>query len=264
MDALLRELERSLSPDDLQRVRDILNAARPLSPKDLKFLLAAIIACSNNPGALMRYLWWLVRLGLLDAQGVSMAMAEAEAILAETAAAQAAAAEAAAAAGGGTAAGGGAVAGGATGGAAASGGGAAAGGAAGLGLGAILSILAALLAVLYAGYSMYTEANTDLYTPPVPLGGGAPCGVGTPGGQRMAKLYRSISVWGIGQRSTLNKAIRAAEALCAADAAFCGGGGGCGPGTSCQPDVAIQDVSIFNGFLATRVVVGFTCPCVCK
>jgi hypothetical protein len=79
----------------------------------------------------------------------------------------------------------------------------------------------------------------------------------------MARLHRTISVKGWGSRSTLNKAIREAEQLCNMDAAKCGTGG-CGGGLSCKPDVAVQNVEIFNGFFFTRVVLEFTCPCVCK
>jgi hypothetical protein len=62
----------------------------------------------------------------------------------------------------------------------------------------------------------------------------------------------------------LNKAIRAAEDMCNADAHHCKGGEGCKPGLECKPDVAILNVASFNEIWATRVVLEFTCPCVCK
>jgi hypothetical protein len=127
----------------------------------------------------------------------------------------------------------------------------------------VVAILCAVLAVAFAAWSIYSEYKTQLYTPVVPVGGGSACNSLTPGGQYMARMYRSVSVWGWGSKSTLNKAIREAEALCNADAAKCGSGG-CSGGLGCKPDVAIQDVQSFNGFFATRVVLGFTCPCVCK
>lgn len=127
----------------------------------------------------------------------------------------------------------------------------------------VAAILAALVAILFAAWSIYSEANTGLYTPPIPPTGGTPCGTGTPGGMRMARLRRTVSCWGWGSRSTLNKAIRLAEDMCNADSQHCTGG--CtGAGLSCKPDVAIQNVESFNGILATRVVLEFTCPCVCK
>jgi hypothetical protein len=243
MDALLREIERQLSPETVRTIREILNAPRPLSIRDLRLILAAIIAVSDSPQLVMRYLILLARAGLVSAEGVGAAIIEAEAIIAESSALAAGGGAAAEAGAGGSAATGGAVAGGLT-------------------AGALIAILAAVLAVLYAGYAIYTEFTTPLYTPPVPPTGGAPCGIGTPGGARMSRLVRSISVWGIGQRSTLNKAIRQAEAICNADAGFCGGT--CPGGLTCAPDVAIQSVDIFPAILATRVVLTFTCPCVCK
>lgn len=164
----------------------------------------------------------------------------------------------------GEAAGAGAAAGEAAGGAAAAGeaagGAAAAEGAAALTAVQIAAILAAFLAIIYAGYRINKEANTKLYIPP---GNGMPCNVLSPGAQQMARITRVVSVWGIGSRSTLNKAMRAAEADCNADKAKCGTGG-CGAGKSCLPTVAVQKVSSFNGFLATRVVLEYTCPCVCQ
>jgi hypothetical protein len=136
--------------------------------------------------------------------------------------------------------------------------------AAALGAAEVAAILAAIAAIAFAIWAIWAEANTKLYTPTLPATGGAPCNSNTPGGRAMAGIYRTVSVWGWGSRSTLNKAIKAAEAICNADAAKCGTGGGCGGGLTCQPDVAIQQVDSFNGVLATRVVLGFTCPCVCK
>lgn len=139
-----------------------------------------------------------------------------------------------------------------------------AGAAAALTAAQVAAILAAMAAICFAAWSIYSEATTELYTPHVPPTGGTPCGIGTPGGLRMARLHRTVSVWGWGSRSTLNKAIRLAEEMCNADAQHCKGGGCTGAGQECKPDVAIQDVASFNGVLATRVVLGFTCPCVCK
>lgn len=151
----------------------------------------------------------------------------------------------------------------AAGGAAAAGEGAAAGaGGAAVALTAaqIAAILAAIVAIVFAGWAIYSESQTGLYVPP---GAGQPCNVLSPGAQQMSRMTRVISVWGWGSRSTLNKAIRLAEADCQADAAKCGTGG-CGGGKSCLPSLAIQKVSSFNGVLATRVVLEYTCPCVCQ
>lgn len=127
----------------------------------------------------------------------------------------------------------------------------------------VAAILAAIAAIVFAAWSIYSEYTTELYTPPIPPTGGTPCGIGTPDGLRMARLRRTVSVWGWGSRSTLNKAIRLAEEMCSADAHHCKGN--CtGTGLKCQPDVAVQNVESFNGILATRVVLEFTCPCVCK
>lgn len=139
-----------------------------------------------------------------------------------------------------------------------------AGAAAALTAAQVAAILAAIAAIVLAAWSIYSEATTGLYTPPLPPTGGTPCGTGTPGGMRMARLRRTVSVWGWGSRSTLNKAIRLAEEMCNADAHHCQGGQCAGAGLACKPDVAIQNVASFNGVLATRVVLEFTCPCVCK
>lgn len=52
--------------------------------------------------------------------------------------------------------------------------------------------------------------------------------------------------------------------MCNADAQHCQGGQCAGAGLQYKPDVAVQNVHQFNGILATRVVLKFTCPCVCK
>lgn len=139
-----------------------------------------------------------------------------------------------------------------------------AGAAAALTAAEVAAILAAIAAIAFAAWSIYSEHTTELYTPPIPPTGGKPCGIGTPGGLRMARLWRTVSVWGWGSRSTLNKAIRKAEEMCEADASYCQGGTCADTGHQCKPDVAIQNVQSFNGILATRVVLQFTCPCVCK
>lgn len=139
-----------------------------------------------------------------------------------------------------------------------------AGAAAALTAAEVAAILAAIAAIAFAAWSIYSEYTTELYTPPIPPTGGTPCGTGTPGGLRMARLRRTVSVWGWGSRSTLNKAIRKAEEMCQADSQHCQGGTCTNSSHACKPDVAVQNVQSFNGILATRVVLEFTCPCVCK
>lgn len=255
MDQLLRELERQLTGPAGQVAKEILAGQyAALNPQHLRALIYAMIASAADRELILAFLKAAARAGLLapeatliittDAELMAAAIAASEAEIAAASAAGAIAEAEAVAAGGVPFAEMGA------------GAGAAAGGVSAAAVAAAVTMLASI------AFMLWSIANEVSLTTKVPGPMGVPCGVGTPGGQYMAKVYRTVSAWGIGQKTALNRALSRAEALCKADSAKCGAGG-CAPGKTCQPSVVVDRVDIFPAVVATRVVVGFTCPCVC-
>lgn len=240
MDTLLRELERQLTGPAGDYVRQLIaGGAQGLTPEQLAYFLTLLLYETKNADVIVRFLVAAARAGLLDGEAVMAAIARATQLLAEAEAAAAAAAEAAAAE-------------------AAAAGAAAGEGAAAAGTGLLLAKLAALLAVAYALYAIIAEVAKTV--PDVGVSG-KPCGVGTPDGEYMRRMYRTVQVWGIGQKTALERALRRAEAAAQADAHRCKGA--CPGGGTCQPTVAVDRVDIAPSLLGTYVTVGFTTLCVC-
>ncbi|MBI3576175.1 MAG: hypothetical protein HY083_11085 [Gammaproteobacteria bacterium] len=138
--------------------------------------------------------------------------------------------------------------------------GGAAGGAAvagGVTVGAVLAVLFAVLAVIAAVISIYSEATTEVELPP----GGVPCGLNSRDGIEMATIDRAITVRAIGTRTSLNKAIREAQALCVQDSQKCKGT--CPAGSNCKPVVSVQSWEQWYRVFWTTTRIVFRCPCEC-
>jgi hypothetical protein len=238
LEELLR-LIRQLPPDLQDVFRRLLDGTLPVGPPLLVDLLRRLIATAADRGVIIRILWLLARLGRLSPAVLEAALAEAQAGAVAGGAATGAAEGAGAAGGAGAAAGGGTAAGGAA--VAAT----------------IASILIAVLAILYATWSIYSEATTELELPP----DGPPCGLATPEGRAMATVDRAITVSAIGSRTSLNKAIRLAQESCEADAANCTGQ--CAGGKRCWPAASVQSWEQWYRVFWTTTRIVFRCPCGC-
>lgn len=227
MDSLLRELERQMTGPAGAYVRNLIAmGSRTLTPAEIAYFLTLILYETQNAEAILRFLSAAARAGLIDAEAVAAATARATQLLAE--------AEALAA-------------------------GSAPGGAAG---GAASAVLAAKLAALLAvAYMLYAIINEVVMTIPDVGPSGVPCGIGTPDGEYMRRLYRSITVFGFGQKTALKRALLQAEEISLVDAGRCKGN--CPEGRSCKPTVAVDRVDISSSLFGTWVTLGFTTPCVC-
>lgn len=247
LEELLR-LIRQLPPELQDIFRRILDGTLPVGPPLLVDLLRRLLATAADRGLITRILWLLWRLGRLSPAVLEAALGEAQAGVVAGAAT-------------GTAEGAGAVA--ATGTAGAAG---AAGGTGALGapavtgaalLATIAAIIAAALAVIYATWSIYSEATTELELPP----DGPPCGLATADGRAMATVDRAITVWAIGSRTSLNKAIQEAQASCEADAKKCTGV--CAGGKRCWPSASVQSWEQWYRIFWTTTRIVYRCPCAC-
>ncbi len=232
------EIVRRLPPN----IGDILNLIRQgaltMSPKDLIKYLTALLAAGGPRDLIMRALILLSRLGLISPEVLVAAIAEAEAI---------AAAEAAAAAAGGSAAGSGT----------AGAGGAAAGGVA---IGTILSILIALLSIIFAGYMIGSEIMTELEEPPA----GKLCGK-TERALKMATTKMHVSASAIGWKSAYNKAMQRAKDLCNQKhfIDICAEGDCDDSSCTCRPNVALVGYKGHYRVFWTTMDFEFYCVCEC-
>ena len=135
-------------------------------------------------------------------------------------------------------------------------GGAAAGGAAALGT--VLAILAAVLAVAYAFWSIGSEVLKEIELPQ----DGQPCALDTDAGIAMALEERKLFARGIGQKTALQRAIDQAAEACAGDADQCGEGE-CREGSSCRPVASVTGVTLKWRVFWTTAHITYTCPCAC-
>jgi hypothetical protein len=220
---------RQLRPE----IRGILEAVRnqaglvgTFNPREFAKLLGSALAIAEERALVTRALYLLTRLGVISPQILTGAI-EFAAIAGVGAEEGAAGAGAAAAAGG-------------------------------VSVGLVLSVLTALLATGIAVYTITSEAKTELELPV----GGAICGLNTPQGIEMATRERTVTVRAFGTRTSLNRAIKAAQEICELDSSKCTGT--CAKGQKCLPNVAVQSSEQFFRFFFTTTVLKFTCPCTCK
>lgn len=227
---------RQLPPAVAAILRELLR--NPMSPHASARLLELVRlmlggAAGGGLGAnwelLRRALVLLARLGGISPRALLPVIGTIEAELA-----------AAAAGSGGTGAGAGATAGGA------------------VALGTVLAILAAVLAVAYAFWSIGSEVMKDITLPQ----DGQPCALDTDAGVAMAMNERKLWARGIGQKTALQRAIDRASEACSRDADQCGMGE-CRNGSACRPVASITSVEFNWRVFWTTVHITYTCPCAC-
>ena len=137
-------------------------------------------------------------------------------------------------------------------------GGAAAGAGGAVALGTVLAILAAVLAVAFAFWSIGSEVMKEIELPQ----DGQPCALDTAAGVAMAMNERKLYARGVGQKTALQRAIDRAASACSEDAGQCGGGE-CREGSTCRPVASITSVDLKWRLFWTTAHITYTCPCAC-